>query len=485
MGRAALFCLVLLGVIVAGSVEAPERAGARPLVTGVTVPDTGEVQDPLAYERIKATGASMTRIIVYWSWVAPAKKPDDWNPTDPSDPNYRWDLFDQQIQMAVDAGLDPLVMVYSAPKWAERCQDPAAGICDPDPQAFAQFSEAVAKRYNGDFEGLPRVRYWEPWNEANLFLFFKPQFEKGRKVSPLLYRDLLNGFSDTVKGVNPDNQIVAGGLAPIERPGGLGPLDFARRLLCMKGRNKPAPKPGCDATARFDIWANNPYTTGGPTHQSNGEDDVSLGDLREMGALLKAAKRAGKIETDLNRVPFWITEFSWDSKPPDPGGLPMGLLSRWTSEAMFRAWQAGVSKFFWLTLRDWPRPAGLPYSETIESGLYFRGATLEQDKPKRVLKAFRFPFVAFRKANGIAVWGRTPESTPGRVFLSYRLGSRRRDLGLVKASSSGVFRTMVKTNLGRNYRGKIRAEFGADRSIPFSLRQVKDRWHPPFGRKTP
>lgn len=473
----------MVGVLIASAAGMmAAQASARPLATGVTVSDVG-VQEQLGFERIRATGATLTRVIVYWSMVAPEAEPDNWDPADPDDPNYDWGTFDSQIRMAVDAGLEPLVLLYQAPRWAERCRHASAGICDPNPADFARFAKAAARRYGGEFEGLPKVRYWEPWNEANLFLFFEPQYENGRKVSPILYRELLNSFADSVKDVDPSNLVVAGGLAPIERPGGLGPLDFARRLFCMKGRKSPQPKPGCQATARFDIWANNPYTTGGPTHQSAGKDDVSLGDLREMAQLLKAAKRARNIRSSSSKIPFWVTEFSWDSAPPDPGGLPMGLLSRWTSEAMFRSWQAGVSKFFWLTLRDWPRTGGLPYSETIESGLYFRGATLAEDRPKRVLKAFRFPFVSFRKESGISIWGRTPESTPGKVGVWYRRGGAWKRIGNVQADRDGIFRANIKTRLGRNMRGLVRAKHGSEISIPFSLKPVKDRRQPPFGKK--
>lgn len=481
LGMVRLAFILSLGLF-AGGILAANAVAARPLATGVTVTDVMP-QEQLGFDRIRSAGASFTRVIVHWSSVAPYQKPEDWDPTDPADPNYDWAYVDSQIVMATNAGLQPLVTVYSAPTWAERCQDPIGGICNPDPEAFALFSEAVAKRYNGDFGGLPRVRYWQPWNEPNLFLFFKPQFEHGRKVSPGLYRELLNRFHATVKGVDATNLVVAGGLAPIERPGGVGPLDFARRLLCMKGNRRPVPIPGCGQVARFDIWSNNPYTTGGPTHESAGKNDVSLGDLPEMARLLRAAKAAKKIRGVSKKVPFWVTEFSWDSKPPDPGGVPMKRLTRWTSEAMFRAWRAGVTNFFWLSLRDWPRTPGLPYSETIESGLYFRGSSIARDRPKMILKAFRFPFVSFRKPTGIAIWGRTPKSTPGRVSISYRLGGKRKRLRVVRAGPNGVFRALIKTALGKNKRGLVSARHRGALSVAFSLKGVRDYRQPPFGRR--
>jgi hypothetical protein len=150
---------------------------------------------------------------------------------------------------------------------------------------------------------------------------------------------------------------------------------------------------------------------------------------------------------------------------------------------MFRSWQAGVSNFFWLSLRDWPRAEGLPYSETIESGLYFRGATLEEDRPKKILQAFRFPFVSFREREAISIWGRTPESTGGKVILSYRLGGGWRRLGVVRANRYGVFRRAIRTGIGRGNRGLVRARYGTEMSLPFSLRPVRDRYQPPFGRR--
>ena len=415
-------CLILAGSLTffaAAILATGPASAARPLDTGVTVID-GSLQEGLGFERMKSAGANFTRITIFWSEVAPNSKPNEWSPTDPADSHYDWSAPDATIQKAVDAGLTPLVQIFKAPQWAERCRAAIPGICNPDPKKFAQFTAAATARYNGDFGDLPRVKYWEPLNEPNLTTYLRPQYRNGKPVSVDIYRNILNQFADVVKETNPGNLVVAGGLAPLGGSGSPSPLDFTRRLLCMKGRAHPKPIPGCRASARFDVWAHSAYTSGGPTHESVAPDDVQLGDLSEMNQLIKAARKAHNIRSRLRGIPFWITEFSWDSAPPDPGGLKMGLLTRWTSEAMFRSWQAGVSKFFWFSLRDWKRPAGLPYSETIDAGLYFRADSIAGDKPKRVLKAFKFPFVAFSKPYGMAIWGRTPDSSAGKVKLSFR-----------------------------------------------------------------
>lgn len=470
-------------------VFAPSAVANRALVTGVTTPDAAQFEQT-GFDRIREAGGSFTRVIINWAAVAPKNEPALWNPADPEDPGYDWSAYDSVIRMASDSGLEVLASIYQAPSWAERCKASIEGICNPDPAMFADFAEAAAKRYSGDTEDVPRVRYWKAWNEPNLFLFFMPQFRNGKKVSPDLYRGLLNGFAERVKKVDPSNQVIGGGLAPLQRPGGLGPLDFMRRLLCLEGRSRPVPTPGCKGRARFDIWANNPYTTGGPSHESAGIDDVSLGDLPEVAKVARAAKKYNRVITSSKAVSLWVTEFSWDSKAPDPGGVPMGTLKKWVPEAMYQAWKAGVSKFFWLTLRDWPRAAGLPYSETIEAGLYFRGSTISADKAKPILRGFRFPLVATRMGRGIDVWGRTPSSRPETVLVQYRLRGGWRTIARFPAGQRGVFKRFIRTPLGKGNKGSLRARVqsgaaanpgGQVQSLVYPLRPIKDYYQPPFG----
>jgi hypothetical protein len=239
------------------------------------------------------------------------------------------------------------------------------------------------------------VRYWQALNEPNLSIFFNPQFVGSTPVSPVIYRNLLNRFYAAVKAVDPTDMVLSAGLGPIAVPGfTIGPMRFARLLLCMRGTNRPHPtKDNCEGGVHFDIFAIQPYTTGGPTHEGR-INDVQLGDLEKLQTLIAAADRAGRIHSAYKRTPLWITEFSWDTAPPDPGGLPMAIGSRWVPEALYGAWAAGVSHFFWYSLRDSAHEPGQSYADSLESGLYFRGPTVEQDQPKAILDAFRFPFVS-------------------------------------------------------------------------------------------
>jgi hypothetical protein len=159
----------------------------------------------------------------------------------------------------------------------------------------------------------------------------------------------------------------------------------------------------------------------------------------------------------------------------------MRILCRWTSEALFRSWSAGMSTFFWYSLEDEPNPPGARYSETVQSGLFFRGATAAQNQPKRVYYAFRFPFVAYPTAKGLSVWGRTPASSPGRVTIQVQQGGHWRRAGALSADSQGIFQGVLKSGYGQDKQGAVRADYAGTATVPFSMHPVKDFRQPPFG----
>jgi len=473
---AALSTLVLLA-----AAPRAEAGPKRPLETGIS--GLWDLEQPFL-SQAAVTGAGSLRVVVSWRAIAPASPPAGFDPSNPADPAYSWWETDKRMRAVVDAGFAPFALVTEAPSWAERCSAPGwdSAVCDPDPEAFAAFALAAAKRYSGGFGGLPKVSYWEPINEPNLSLFFNPQFDSaGKPVSAKLYRDLLNRFAASVKSVDPGNVVIGGGLGPIAvRRHTIGPLKFTRELLCMKGGKKPRPtKRGCPDGVHFDLFDIHPYTTGGPTH-SGRVNDVQLGDLPDLRRLLNAAKRANRIRSHWSGVPIWVTEFSWDTKPPDPGGLPMKIAKRWVAEALYRAWRSGVTRFFWYGLRD--EPANGNFRETLQSGLYFTGATPAADRPKPILWAFRFPLVAYPGKKGLHFWGRTPHGRGGKVRIQVKRQGRWRTVKRTGVNRTGVFAGRVKKlRYGRNERGAVRAVFGGIRSVPFSMRPVRDFYQRPFG----
>ena len=95
--------------------------------------------------------------------------------------------------LAVENGLTPLVDVTNAPTWAGGKSVNAADL--------GAFATAIATRYNGSYEGLPRVKYWMVWNEPNLSLYLPPQVSGKKLVGAARYRSMVNAFSSAAHAV--------------------------------------------------------------------------------------------------------------------------------------------------------------------------------------------------------------------------------------------------------------------------------------------
>lgn len=420
---------------------------------------------------MQAAGAVAVRITAPWRWIAPggSQKPSNFHATDPADPLYRWGALDDVIRAAIANELQPIVVLLDAPEWGEGAAGGPPGTRQPDPGELAQFATAAARRYSGAFEGLPRVRYWQIWNEPNLLLFLSPQVAGGRLVSPEIYRAMVNAVTPAIHAVHRDNVAIAGGTAPFGRHGWslqTPPLEFARELLCMRGRVHPTAK--CSARTRFDVWAHHPYTAGNPSHHAPGLDNISIPDLPQVQRLLGASWAAHHIVA-ARRPPLWVTEFSWDTKPPDPKAVPERLQARWVSEGLYRMWSVGVSVVTWFQLQDDPMS-----ESSFQSGLYFVSG-----RAKPALRAFRFPFVALPASSGVSIWGRTWTSKRASVVVQQTLGGRWKRVARLTANRYGIFRA----RLHLPSRGRLRALAAGDTSLPFAVKAPPDYpLHDPFGR---
>jgi hypothetical protein len=459
-------------LVIAASL-ASSATGGGPLRTAVVEPAYFDLDgENVIFERMHGAGSTAVRMDLSWYTIAPKALPEVFNPENPSDPAYDWSGIDARVRAALAHGLEPYLAVNDAPVWARLDrQEPGA---PPDPAALGQFMGAAAERYSGTYLDLPRVRYWQIWIEPNVNKFFKPQVDaQGKPLAPIRYAAMVNAAADAVHAVHADNKVIAGGLSPFTVNIGdtrtIGPMAFMRSMLCMNAKNQP--QASCTRRVRFDIWSHHPFTSGGPTHHALKKGDVSLGDLGEMKALLTAAYKDRHIVTG-SPPEFWVTEFSWDTNPPDPAALPVKLQARWTAEAMYVMWKAGISMVTWLDIRDHPYPAN-----AVQSGLYYAGPTLAKDKPKPTLTAFRFPFVAYQKKHGIFVWGRTPWGKPGRVVLYQSTTGRWRQRASLTANQYGIFSGMIS---GARI-GYLRAQLAAGgkaaggKSLSFSLKRPPDR----------
>ena len=201
----------------AGAVERPFAIGfADPLYTGVDAAARVE-----AFDGAVDVGAAHVRIGVGWSSVA-ANRPA--SPTLASDPEYRFDKLDGAVIEASERGLIPILTVQSAPGWAQEPGRPSwahSGSWKPDPSDLADLATALATRYDGTYpdpdepsQPLPRVGYYEVWNEPNLSRFLAPQSVDGELFAPHHYRRMVNAFHGAVRRAAPGVRVLAGAVSP-------------------------------------------------------------------------------------------------------------------------------------------------------------------------------------------------------------------------------------------------------------------------------
>ena len=451
--------------------EGPFPAGGvvRAVSDGTLFKSTEPAARALAFQRAREAGASLARITVDWRNVAAASPPAGFEPRDPSSPGYDFATLDAAVKGAVSAGLEPLLVVFHAPSFAEapgRWPFAYPGSWAPQPAALEAFAAALAARYDGSFpdpgapgRSLPRVRLLQAWNEPNLARYLEPQWvvRNGRwaAFSPPLYRQMLDGFYRGVKSVAPGDEVVAAGVAPNGERAGVGrmaPVTFLQGLLCLASPHAGAlvRAPGCSAPARLDALAFHPLSVGDPDLAASSSLDVSIADAAKVTRLLRAAERLRTV-APAGEKPVWVTELNWESAPPAADGVPARLQPAWISRALHRLWAAGVSLVAWQFLadpfpgttvatptggvRDYPRPAGL---FTDPSG------DLALSVAKQFVAGFSFPFDPLRVDRAhVRLWAVLDAPGERVEVLGRRPGGAWRVLAPARAGADRIVNSLI------------------------------------------
>jgi hypothetical protein len=441
---------------------------ADPALTAST-PGSTTIWIPRAVQE----GAQIVRVNVLWAEVAPADPTSSFNPAEPTSPGYNWSGLDATVRDLTSQGLQVLLNVSDAPTWAEgpgAPSDATSGTWRPDPTQFARFGTALALRYDGRFPDpvhpgafLPRVRYWQPWNEPNLDVYLSPQWTRvaggWAAASPVIYRQLLNAFYRAVKRVLPSNFVVTAGTAPYgDPPGGerMPPVAFDRTLFCL--RDDAALKPmSCPDPPHLDALSHHPYGIGGPLWHALNPGDAAVPDMYKIADVLHAAERVGHV-LPAGPKQLWVTEISWDSSPPDPNGVPILEQAHWLEQSLYVLWRQGVDTVLWLQIVDSPPIPN--YGSTYQAGLYYLGGGA-----KPAAQAFRFPFVTRRlSAAQIQAWGRSPGD--GDLAIERLRGARWVVLRRLSVQVDQVFTSDLAVRGG----AVLRAQLGAQTSLPWTQR---------------
>jgi hypothetical protein len=466
--------LALFALFAVVALLAPAAAPARPpFQLGLTDPlflAPAPAERALWLDRAADAGARSVLLSASWTGIAPSERSSSFDPSDPADPAYDFAALDAAVRDARARGLAPLLLATGAPSWAEGANRPAdsakapPGSWKPRPRQLQLFGTALAERYSGDFDGgagagtLPRVRDFQLWAEPNLATYLTPQFRGERPVAARHYRKMLRAFYAGVHSASGRNRVITGGTAPYgDIPHNSArrtqPALFWREVLCLEGRRLK--KRSCKRPAKFDVLAHHPINVGGPLRKARNQDDVSTPDIGKLRRILRTAQRTGRALPRRPAKPIWATELWWDTRPPDPHGVPEQRHARWMAQSFHLLWRQRVERVIWFPIRD--QPATGSFASTVQSGLYTHGG-----EPKLARRAFAFPFVAERRRRKAKLWGVAPNR--GRVLIESRRRGGWKRVGALRArGASRVFTGRLAVGRG----AKLRAVQDGERSLPY------------------
>jgi hypothetical protein len=321
--------------------------------------------------RIEASsdqGASVMRLLVHWDRTADRRPAV---PTDPFDPAYSFDDLDDAIRTAQEHDVEVLLSLVGTPRWANGGTTPNAmprRLGD-----FTAFASAIASRYSGRFDGYPFVRFWSIWNEPNLQLFLKPQFDgRGRSVAPRNYARLYAAGHKGIKAGNRRALVAIGETSArgTDNPRGARPVHSPGRFLEALAK--------ANRRLEFDAWAHHPYPfrPSLKPSQKTRWPNVTLASLPELERnLTRLFKRKS--------VPIWVTEYGHETRPQDALGVSYSTQGAFLRNAVSIARSFPfVSMFIWFVYQDDP---GQPW----DSGLYTQSGITKGASPSRFSAAAR------------------------------------------------------------------------------------------------
>ncbi|MBN2063409.1 MAG: beta-galactosidase [Sedimentisphaerales bacterium] len=202
----------------------------------------------------------------------------DWTTVEPSQSQWDFSYIDETLAQAQTQGVNILpILCYDVP-WAR----PAYKHMDQ----WLEYVERTVSRYKDS------LGYWEIWNEQNLAGFWHDM------PNPEDYAGLLVQTYKLIKKIDPDLQVVIGGLAGV-------PLDYIEGVYQAGAKDY------------FDIMAVHPYRYPGTPERTGLAAEI---------ARLKALM--AKYDDDAKSV--WITEVGWPTHISRstllPGIIRSGLL---------------------------------------------------------------------------------------------------------------------------------------------------------------
>jgi hypothetical protein len=261
-----------------------------------------------------------------------------------------WEKYDHIVDLADEYGIEIIARLSNPPAWSREDGDARGPFAPPDDLAdFGDFVEAVVRRYRG------RVRYYQIWNEPNIY----PEWGE-QPVDPAGYTALLREAYLRAKAVDPEVVIICGALAPTIE---LGPRDMNDLIFLQRMYD-------AGAGAYFDIMSVQGYGLwSGPYDRRMRPITINFSRNLFIRDIMVKNGDAHKS--------IWISEMNWNALPPEHPSLPYyGRVTpeqqaRYAVEAYRRAqsewpWVGVVNFWFFKRASDTERDQAWYYFRMVE-----------------------------------------------------------------------------------------------------------------------
>ena len=440
---------------------------------------------------LRSLGVDRLRLTILWKAVAPdagSRTRPQFDATNPDAyPPGAWARYDHVVAAARARGIDVLFNPTGpGPLWAHRAppREDVADTFEPDPEQFGEFVTAIGKRF-------PEVTHWSIWNEPNHSGWLTPQWAQDERGvffarAASLYRELLDAAWQALQQTGHGGQtILVGETAPKgDRSKGIKryveAMTFVRALYCVGSDLRPLRGPaagqlGCPGNASafrtahpalFDNagFAHHPYELlFAPSHGPR--DRPNWVTLSSRGRLIRTLDRILARHGVARRLPLWLTEYGYQTNPPQALAPSFAKQAAWLNEAEHMSWRdprvRGLAQF--LLFDD-----GEPIALTFQSGLMTIAG-----KPKPAYAAYRLPIFIPRapRARTMRVWGMLRPNKvgePATALLQYRRAGRK-DWATIRTVTTRSSRGYLHVRIARPARkGHLRWRFtppGAQRAV--------------------
>jgi hypothetical protein len=371
---------------------------------------------------LRRLGVDVVRYTLHWEQIARSRPR---SPPSPADRAYHWGSADAVLKGLRARGIGAVVTIQGTPRWANGGRGP--NWAPTRARAIADFAYAAAGRF-------PWVKRWTIWNEPNQRRWLRPT-SPGVYVTRLL-NPAYRALHRAVRGAR-----VAGGMTAARGgSGGVSPVAWIRGMQA--------------AGAHLDAYAHHPYPsrpaletpwTGGCRHCAT----ITMATLERL---------LGEVQRAFGSRPVWLTEYGYQSNPPEPP--PLGV-----SRARQAAYVAAAARRVYTAPRVELLINFLVRDDGARTG-WQSGFFTASGGTKPAYRAFMLPLTqAARRGRVVLLWGQVRPRT-GRQPYRIRLSTGRGwtwVTGTLRTDRRGFVSIGVRARPGR------RVQLWAPRDRAFSL----------------